>query len=125
MVVTALDDVLGLSVDLQLRDESLDHVSLVVAGLFREGDRLHGSVLEFNFEELVAHLHWLVFEFGARDYAVPSIRQFTINASVLSILEFHLESVAIMRANGEFGLHENSGPLILKIRQSGECAGAD
>lgn len=38
LVVLALDQVLGLSVNLQLRNDSLDHVGFIVGGLSVEGD---------------------------------------------------------------------------------------
>lgn len=122
--MSALDQVLALGVDLQLRDDSLDHVGLVVAGSLWEGDRAHGSVLEFNFEWLVAHLHWLVLEFGLVDFRIPTLLQFAVDASVLGIFQLHLEGVAITRANGELGAHQNSGPLILQVRERCKCAGA-
>lgn len=118
----ALDDVLGLSVNLQLRNDSFDHVGFVVAGLGWEGDRIHGAVFELNLERLVAHFHWLVLEVRARDLAVPSVFQLLIDASILNIVEAHLKSIAVAGADGELRFHQHAGPLILKIGQGCESA---
>lgn len=110
---------------MQLGDDSLDHVGFVVVGLLVEGDRAHRSVLELNFERLVADLHRLVFELFGLDVSFPSLIQLLVDAHVLGVVQSHLESIAVTWTNGELGLHQHASPLILQVGKSGESAGVN
>lgn len=65
MIATALDEVLGLGVELELADDSLDDVGLVISDFLVEVKVTDGSVLQLNVELLLADLHWLVAELRA------------------------------------------------------------
>lgn len=125
LVATAVDEILGLSVELELADDSLDDVGFVIADFLVEVQVTDGSVLEFNVEFLLADFHWLIGELRAGELLVPSIGHLAVDLCRLAFSQLHDDIVAIERADGETGLHEHSGVLILQVREGSEGAGAN
>lgn len=120
LIATALDQVLCLCIDLELRDNSLDDVGFVIADVLIEMDSTDCAVLKFDLEWLLADWHRLVLSVLWCFILIPSVWHLVIDLSVLSVSQLHDDGIAIAWTHRKLSLHHNSGILFLHVGESGE-----
>jgi len=122
LVEAGVDEVLGPGVDLELADDTLDHVDLPFGHLSVDDDALDDAVAELDDEGLVGHLELLPLERLLVDGGAPSAGQSLVDIGVLGLGELGVQLVLGGGVQLKSSPGDHAGVLVSDLVESGQGA---
>jgi len=122
LVEAGVDEVLGTGVDLELADDTLDHVDLPFGHLSADDDAVDDAVAELDDEGLVAHVQLLPLEGLVVDGGAPTAGQSLVDFGVLRLGQLGVQPVLGGGVQLESSPGDHTGVLVSDLVESRQSA---